>query len=49
MRAPAFRVEPPRDPLLRVLLEVARAIAERKRREQAERRRRLAVVQDPPR
>jgi hypothetical protein len=47
MTAKAFRAEPRPDPLLRTLVDVASAIAERKRLEQAERRRRLAVVVTP--
>lgn len=43
----AFRAEPVADPLLRTLLEAACAVAERKRRERAERRARLAIVEDP--
>jgi hypothetical protein len=49
VKAQAFRAEPRADHLLRVLLDVATAIAERKRLERVERRRRLAVVEDPPR
>lgn len=49
MKAPAFRAEPRTDLLLRTLVDVATAIAERKRLERAERRRRLAVVEDPAR
>jgi hypothetical protein len=49
VKAPAFRAEPRPDPLLRTLVDVATAIAERKRLERADRRRRLAVVEDPRR
>jgi hypothetical protein len=44
VKAPAFRAEPRPDPLLATLLDVATAIAERKRRGRTERRARLAVV-----
>jgi hypothetical protein len=46
VKASAFRAEPRPDPLRRTLVDVAIAIAERKRLERAERRRRLAVVRD---